>query len=79
MIGVVEIELEGDRLAVGVEDAVVGAVGFGVALTEDLDAGGVNALLGGRSRNLHDGPCRPVGQSPGVGGEGGGRKERQNE
>ena len=76
MVGVVEVELEGDRLAGGVEDAVVGAVGFGAALAENFHAGRVHAFLGGGRRNLDDGPRRPVGQPPGVGGEGGGGEER---
>ena len=75
MVGVVEIELEGDRLAVGVEDAVVGAVRLGPALAENLHAGRVHAFFGGRSGNLDDRPRRPIGQAPGVGGAMGSSEE----
>src|SRR5207253_1673187 len=40
---IVERKLERHRLAGGIDDAVVTAIGFGPALAEDLDRGGVDA------------------------------------
>ena len=67
--GIVEAKLEGQRLAGGIDDAVVAAVGFAAALAQHLDAADVAAGVGGGFRHLDDGAGVPAGEVPGVGGQ----------